>query len=50
MAKKVSAGQKANQENFKKATDIAKALHAKNPKKKYTDCVKEAWKQIKAGK
>jgi hypothetical protein len=39
-----SAKQKAAREKFKKKVTEAKHIQKKNPKKKWTTCMKEAWK------
>lgn len=41
-----SATQKRQQARMKRAMAIAKADYKKNPRKKWTSCVKAAWKKI----
>lgn len=40
-----TAAQKKAQANMKAKMRIAKGIKAKNPGKKWTTCVKEAWKK-----
>ncbi len=45
MAKRTTAKQKVAQNRLKRVMKIAKADYKKNPRKKWTTCVKQAWKK-----
>ncbi len=40
-----SEKQKSAQEKFKKKVEEAKAIKKKHPEKKYSECLKMAWKK-----
>ena len=43
--KKTSAKQRAQQAEFKRRIKMAKEIQRKHPNKKWSTCVKEAWKK-----